>query len=145
MKVLNCSLHWVAWWLSISLAVTQLFSCTKENAKLQQYTVQGEQLYLKHCSNCHQSNGKGLGLLFPPLDKSDFVDGNKKKVICLIENGIEGEMVVNGNSFNKAMPAIPQLTDLEIAEITTYLYNSWGRSEGIIDVNEVTSTIQDCR
>ena len=122
-----------------------LFSCSPKDTKLQQYKVQGEELYLKHCSNCHQASGKGLGLLFPPLDISDFVDANRKEVICLIENGMEGEITVNGKSFNKAMPAIPQLTDLEIAEITTYLYNSWGRNEGIIDVNEVTSTLSNCR
>lgn len=122
-----------------------LAACTNKDNKLQLYMVQGEELYVKNCSNCHQTSGKGLGLLFPPLDKSDFVDDNRNKVICLIENGIEGELMVNGQSFNKAMPGLPQLTDLEIAEITTYLYNSWGRSEGIIDVNEVTSTIRSCR
>ena len=122
-----------------------LFSCSQQDTKLQQYKVQGEELYLKHCSNCHQANGKGLGLLFPPLDKSDFVEDNRKKVICLIENGIEGQMTVNGKSFNKTMPAIPQLTDLEIAEITTFLYNTWGRDEGIIDVTEVSSTLESCQ
>ena len=122
-----------------------LASCSAKDTKLQQYKVQGEELYLTHCSNCHQSNGKGLGLLFPPLDVSDFVDSKRKAVICLIENGIDGELIVNGKSYNKAMPAIPQLTDLEIAEITTFLYNSWGREEGIVDVIEVTSTIKSCQ
>jgi mono/diheme cytochrome c family protein len=123
----------------------QVIACSSKDNKLQQYKVQGEELYLTHCSNCHQANGSGLGLLFPPLNESDFVDTNKEKVICLIENGIEGEIIVNGKSFNKPMPALPQLTDLEIAEITTYLYNSWGREMGIVDVNEVTSTIKNCK
>lgn len=131
----------------VSIIVSQLLfaGCSRSDTKLQQYKVSGEELYLTHCSNCHQPDGEGLGLLFPPLDKSDFVDGNKEKVVCLIENGIEGELTVNGKSFNKSMSAIPQLTDLEIAEIVTYLYNSWGRENGIIDVTEVTSIIQNCK
>src|SRR5688572_19124507 len=83
-----------------------LFSCTgkpmgSENAtsstnstKFQQYYVQGEQLYLTQCSNCHQENGKGLGLLFPPLNQSDFVDTNLDKVICIMKHGISGELIV---------------------------------------------------
>jgi mono/diheme cytochrome c family protein len=101
-------------------------------------------LYVKNCSNCHQRDGKGLGLVYPPVDVSDYVDNHLADVICLMEKGKEGELMVNGKSYNKAMPAMPALTDLEIAEITTYLYNSWGRNKGIIDVKEVTSVIQKC-
>ncbi len=112
--------------------------------KFQQYYIQGEQLFTEHCSNCHQKNGKGLGLLFPPVDKSDFIDANFEKILCLIRNGIKGELVVNGKSYNKEMPAIPSLTDLEIAEITTYLYNTWGRKKGIVDVKDASKILTNC-
>jgi mono/diheme cytochrome c family protein len=130
-----------AYWL---LATCILISCSREDTKLNQYKVQGEELYLKHCSNCHQPNGKGLGLVYPPLDVSDYVESNLSGVVCLMEKGIEGELMVNGKSFNKPMPALPQLTDLEIAEITTYLYNTWGRNKGIVDVNQVTEILKKC-
>src|SRR5262245_48428098 len=103
-----------------------LGSCNSKDTKLQQYVVQGEQLYVKHCSNCHQKNGKGLGLVYPPVDKSDFMEQNFAEVLCLMRNGKSGEITVNGKSFNQPMPGIPLLTDLEIAEIATYLYNSNG-------------------
>lgn len=122
-----------------------LQSCSQQDSKLQQYKVQGEELYVKHCSNCHQKDGKGLGLVYPPVDVSDYIDSNLASVICLIDYGIEGKLLVNGKSFNKPMQGIPQLTDLEIAEITTYLYNNWGRSKGIIDVKEVTAALQTCQ
>ena len=121
-----------------------LLACSQQDNKLAQYTRQGEELYLKHCSNCHQANGKGLGLVYPPVDQSDFVDKNFEKTICLIEYGTSGEMFVNGKSFNKAMPGVPTLTDLEIAEITTYLYNSWGRSNGIVEVKETAKILANC-
>ena len=144
LKAINC-LMLNAYSLIPIVSCLLLFHCTTQDTKLKQYKVQGEELYLKYCSNCHQVSGKGLGLVYPPLDVSDFVDDNPEAVICLMENGIKGEIVVNGESFNQPMPGMPQLTDLEIAEIATYLYNSWDREEGIIEVNDVTAIIRKCK
>ena len=114
------------------------------SAKFDQYFVQGEQLYLKNCSNCHQKNGTGLGLIYPPLKGSDYLLENMNEVICLIRNGKSGELIVNGKSFNKEMPPMPLLSDLEIAEIATYIYNSWGHDEGLIEVADVSSVLAKC-
>ncbi len=139
--------------LFLTIGIGQLFlSCNPKqdsktdtrSIKFQQYYVQGGQLFVEHCSNCHQKNGKGLGLLYPPVDQSDFMDKNFEQVICLIRNGIKGELIVNGNSFNKEMPPIPGLTDLEIAEITTYLYNTWGRDRGIVEVKDASKILNSC-
>jgi len=112
--------------------------------KFDQYFVKGELLYTAKCSNCHQKNGTGLGRVYPPLDKSDFVDNRLQDVLCLMRNGIKGELMVNGQAFNQAMPP-PLLTDLEIAELSTYLYNHWGRQKGIIQVSEVSLRMIDCK
>ena len=117
---------------------------SETSVKFDQYYVQGEQLYVKNCSNCHQKGGTGLGLIYPPLKNSDYLLQNQNDVICLIRNGKSGELIVNGKSFNMAMPAMPSLSDLEIAEITTYLYNTWGHDEGLIDVNEVSAILSKC-
>lgn len=114
------------------------------STKFEQYFVQGEQLYLKTCSNCHQANGTGLGLLYPPLNKSDYLQNNFEEVICILKNGKKGEILVNGKSFNKEMPGFPSLTDLEIAEIATYVYNSWSNERGIIEVNDVSKILSLC-
>ena len=114
------------------------------SVKFDQYYVQGEQLYIKNCSNCHQKEGTGLGLLYPPLKNSDYLMNHRNEVICLIKNGKSGELIVNGKSFNMVMPAMPSLTDLEIAEITTYIYNEWGNDQGLIDVNEVSAILAKC-
>ncbi|HOX81706.1 MAG TPA: cytochrome c [Chryseolinea sp.] len=114
------------------------------STKFQQYIIQGESLYEKNCSNCHQTNGTGLGLLYPPLNKSDFMDNHFEEVICLMKNGKKGEVIVNGKSFNKEMKGISTLTDLEIAEIATYIYNTWEHQRGIVDVQEVSRIISKC-
>ena len=116
----------------------------KENStKFKQYYIKGESLYIKHCSNCHQKDGAGLGLLFPPLNRSDYLTNNFESVICLQRHGIRGELVVNGKSFNKEMPP-PMLSDLDIAMISTYIYNTWGNEKGLIDVTEASRILRSC-
>ena len=133
----------------ISATVLLGMACTSGSksdgsVKFQQYYVEGEQLYMAHCSNCHQKSGEGLGLLYPPLSQSDYMEKNTENVICLIKHGKTGELVVNDKSYNQPMPGVATLTDLEIAEIATYIYNTWSHDKGIIDLPYVTKTLQHC-
>ena len=125
------------------LTCVQLLSC-RSDPKFDQYFVRGEQLYGQHCSNCHQKTGEGLGLLYPPVNVSDYMDKNFEKVLCLMKYGIDGELVVNGKSFNQPMPGVRTLTDLEIAEIATYIYNSGQHKKGLILVTDVERVMKDC-
>lgn len=111
--------------------------------KFKQYYVRGEQLYLRNCSNCHQENGKGLGLLYPPLDTSDYMQKHLEDVVCLIRSGKEGIVIVNGKSYNQKMPGLA-VSDLEIAEITTYIYNTWSHRRGLVDVKLVSEILKSC-
>lgn len=117
---------------------------SQQKNKFTNYYRQGEQLYSKHCSNCHQPNGTGLGRVYPPLYKSDYMKTNFESVICLMRNGIDGKLVVNGKEYNQAMPGIPTLTDLEIAQIATYIYNTWEYKRGLVDVSEVSRVLRNC-
>lgn len=72
------------------------------------------------------------------------MDQHLEDVICLMKNGIEGELLVNGRKYNKEMKGIPSLTELEIAEIATYIYNSWGRQRGLIDIQTVAKALEKC-
>ena len=121
-----------------------LISCSTKNTKYQQYFAQGEVLYEKNCSNCHQKNGKGLGLVYPPLAPSDYFEKNFNTSLCFMKYGAKGEIIVNGKNFNKPMPGVPSLTELEIAEIATYINNSWGKKNGIVEISLVTSALNDC-
>ena len=120
------------------------FSCSIKEPKFQQYYAQGQVLYEKHCSNCHQKNGNGLGRVYPPLASSDYFNSNFEQSLCIMKYGTQGEIVVNGKSFNKTMPGIPSLTELEIAEITTYIGNSWGHERGLVDVAKASEIMSKC-
>ena len=135
--------------LSVLVAFPFFLGCAQKpsetkSPKFQQYFIQGEQLYVQHCSNCHQKNGRGLGLIYPPLDTSDYMQNNMADVLCLIRHGKSGELMVNGKSFNQKMPGIPVLSDLEIAEIATFIYNSWSHQRGIVDVKEASEILDAC-
>ena len=137
--------------MRIFLAITALVSgallvlaCDHASAKFSQYYVQGEKLYIRHCSNCHQLDGSGLGRVYPPLNDSDYMQKNFRDVVCLIRHGKSGELMVNGQRFNQPMPGIPSLTDLEIAEIATYIYNTWGHERGIVEVKDATAILSSC-
>lgn len=136
----------------ISVLSLSAFACARKSdsaphsssPKFEQYFVHGQQLYLEHCSNCHQKSGVGLGLVYPPLNKSDYMEQNFEAVICLIRNGTKGDLTVNGGNFNKAMPGIPTLTDLDIAEIATYIYNSWDHERGLVEVQDAERVLKNC-
>lgn len=129
---------------SIGLCVA-LFSCqSEEEIKRERYITEGILLYKNNCANCHQNKGQGLAALYPPIAGSDYL-ANKNSVICLIKYGQQGPIVVNGKRYNRPMPAQLQLSDLEVAEITTYIYNQWGGETKVTGVKAVTPILKECK
>jgi len=113
--------------------------------RLKQYMREGRKLYKQHCSNCHQHDGSGLAKLYPPLKDSDYMLNNKADVLCGMRHGQKGEIVVNGVTFNQEMPGIPALTDLEIAEIATYVYNAFTDTAVFVSVKEAGAILRECQ
>ena len=59
---------------------------------------------------------------FPPLAGSDWVFGDKGKLIKAILFGLEGEIKLNGQARNEVMPAHEGfLSDHAVASILTYI------------------------
>jgi nitrite reductase (NO-forming) len=87
----------------------------------------GKQVYMSLCFACHQADGKGLPPAFPPLAGSDYMLADRERSLRIVLKGITGPMVVNGQKYDSAMP--PQeavLTDQQVADVLTYVYNAWG-------------------
>ena len=99
----------------------------------------GEQLFAGTCSTCHQGNGAGIPGVFPPLAKSDFLAANPKRAISIVTHGLTGKLTVNGQPYDSVMPPMSQLNDDEIANILTYVLNSWGNPGGRITAAEVAA------
>jgi nitrite reductase (NO-forming) len=97
----------------------------------------GEARFTGTCSVCHQANGQGLPNVFPPLARSDFLMADKQRAIGIVLNGLTGKVTVNGGEFNSVMPPMSQLNDDELANILTYVRNSWGNSGETVTADEV--------
>jgi len=116
---------------------------------LQQQMEAGKEVYMKAaagggmCFTCHQPNGEGLAGQFPPLAGSDWVLGDKERLIKISMYGLMGEIDVNGVKYNNVMapPGIPpgSLTDDQIANVLTYIRNDWGNSASAVSADEVAT------
>jgi nitrite reductase (NO-forming) len=98
----------------------------------------GRVLFLGTCSTCHQMEGQGIPKVFPPLAKSDFLMADKKRSIEVLLNGLSGKVVVNGQEFASVMPPMSHMADDELANILTFVRNSWGNSGDAVSAAEVT-------
>jgi nitrite reductase (NO-forming) len=96
----------------------------------------GKMVFSQTCIACHQSDGKGIPNVFPPLAGSDFLNQNKERAIETVIKGRQGAITVNGNNYNGIMP--PQvLTDQQISAVLTYVYAQWGNSGKKVTPDEV--------
>ncbi len=108
--------------------------------------VAGRSLYQQYCINCHQVDGKGLAKLVPPLYQSDYLSAMKPEdLACQIRYGLSDTIYVNDEMYKQAMPSIPRLTPLEIAEIVTYVKNTWGDEPGLYEVKKAEKALQRCK
>jgi mono/diheme cytochrome c family protein len=96
----------------------------------------GRRLFTSVCAACHQPTGRGLPNMFPPLAGSDYLNADKNRAIKIVIFGRQGEVVVNGQKFNNNMPLFP-LSDDNIANVLTYVYNSFGNSGFEVTPDEV--------
>jgi nitrite reductase (NO-forming) len=98
----------------------------------------GKQLFTGTCSVCHQANGEGLPGVFPPLAGSDYLaKQDKNHLISIPLHGLTGKVTVNGKEYDSVMPPMTQLTDDEVANLLTYVLNSWGNPGGQVTKEEV--------
>jgi mono/diheme cytochrome c family protein len=87
---------------------------------------EGKKLYASNCSSCHQENGQGYASIYPPLANSDYLLDNPERAVRIIKLGIDDKIIVNGKTYDFTMPAYGHLNNVEIAQIITYITNSWG-------------------
>lgn len=110
------------------IRVTEQAQRTAPIAKTKDARIKhGEVIYKTNCAACHQPSGLGIPQAFPPLAKADFLNGDKIRAIKTVTGGLQGKIKVNGQEFNGVMPAW-SLSDEDISNVLTYVYNSWGNS-----------------
>ncbi len=99
--------------------------------------VGGENIYYRYCSTCHQLDGKGASGRFPPITGTDWVTGDKERLIKVLLNGMEGSLQIDGEVYNGVMPQHSFLNNKEIAEVLTYIRSNFGNDASAISIDEV--------
>lgn len=117
----------------------------RDQIKLQQYIVAGEILYQTHCINCHKDKGEGLARLIPPLNNSDYFLEDSSKLLCVIKYGLEGSITVNGIEYNQPMPGNLKLTNLELSELSAFIYHKFQGKEKLLLPESVNKTLAGCQ
>jgi len=107
-----------------------------QDVALKQSMDDGKEVYAGLCVACHLSEGQGIGSVFPPLAKSDYLMDDLDRSIKQLIAGSTGEIVVNGTKYNGTMPATG-LDDKDIANVLNYIRNSWDNKGDIIKISQV--------
>jgi len=103
-----------------------------------EYMDRGKKVYDRVCLVCHQSDGSGVPMMYPPVIDSEYISGNTDSLIVLILEGMSGPVVIKGEEYNSIMP--PQkdvLDDQELADLINYLRNSFGNSGEMVSPEQV--------
>jgi mono/diheme cytochrome c family protein/lysophospholipase L1-like esterase/glucose/arabinose dehydrogenase len=96
-----------------------------------------------HCATCHQPDGKGLDPAFPPLVGTPWVTGSEERLTKIVLHGLHGRIEVNGKVYDpeKGVPPMTAfgsiLSDEEVADVLTYVRNSWGNKAAPVGAETV--------
>jgi mono/diheme cytochrome c family protein len=97
---------------------------------------EGAETYNTICAACHQPNGLGLPGTFPPLAGHAAAvlarPGGREYLVRLLLYGLEGEIAVNGKTFNSAMPPLGDaLNDEQLAAALNYVLHGWDNATSL--------------
>ena len=124
-------------------------SKNRGNAKLlEKEYPKGVAVFKTVCQTCHGADGNGVRSLAPPLNHSDWVNGDKNRLIPILLYGLSGPVMVNGTmyqppDYNADMPAIgnnKELSDEDIAQLLSFVRNSWGNKAAKISAADISET-----
>jgi mono/diheme cytochrome c family protein len=121
-----------------------IYSCqSDESIEYSRYYSAGVLVYQSHCQNCHGDKGQGLNGLIPPLTDTLYIKSHKSTLACQLKNGLIGKIIISNATFDDKMPAT-DLSPIEMAQVITYVTNSFGNKQGIFTDDQVQTALNNC-
>jgi mono/diheme cytochrome c family protein len=123
---------------SSGLATATAQSVVEAQAQLAAAPPAGAQPYAHNCASCHQAAGQGVPGVFPPLANNQIVKGDPHYLARLVLYGLQGQVTVNGLTYNGVMPGFAgSMNDDQISQALTYIRSSWGNNAPAVSAEVV--------
>ncbi|TKK72079.1 c-type cytochrome [Ilyomonas limi] len=115
--------------------------------KLAKLYPKGATIFRSLCQTCHGTDGNGVTALAPPLNGSNWVQGDKNRLIPIVLYGLTGPVTVAGKTYKAPeisgdMPGIganKEFTDKDIAQVLSYVRNAWNNKAEKITAADVSA------
>lgn len=124
-------------WILMLFPIFIFFIPREQPAVPKEIMTRGKAVYDQACLSCHMPNGMGVPRMAPSLVKSPYVLGTKTKMIRIVLKGSEEFPQNDDRYFTNPMTPILHLTDQQIADVLTYIRNSYGNRASIITPGDV--------
>lgn len=116
--------------LALLAALLPLAALADDAADLKASAERGKATFMVTCMACHQPHGNGLPPVFPPLNGSEYVGGDARRLVAIVTKGLTGPLKVKGQQFNGVLIAVdtqfPILKDNEkLADVLNYIRTAW--------------------
>ncbi|WP_317534484.1 cytochrome c [Nitrosomonas sp. Is37] len=112
---------------------------TKLEVGVNKFELPGTAVYSGFCVKCHQDNGMGKLPRIPRLSGNSMVlSENPVSIIRQVLEGGKGPLTKNGPKPKKMPSFAKKLSDREIADVLTFVRNSWGNTAPPVTPREVS-------
>lgn len=108
-----------------------------QTTNVKESIVRGKKVYDKVCLSCHMADGGGVPKMNPPLIQTDYVLGDKKKIIYIVLHGMSDRVPIEDEYYSNNMAPHADLNDQQIADVLTYVRNNFGNKADAVTVAEV--------
>jgi mono/diheme cytochrome c family protein len=97
----------------------------------------GKSVYTARCLSCHQADGSGVPNMNPPLIRTKWVMGDRQQLIEIVLKGMNSGVEIDNIKYQNVMASHADLSDQQIADVLTYVRNSFTNKAKAISASEV--------
>ncbi len=118
-----------------SIALVLLWGCKGGISK--DRMEHGKKIYQTYCQTCHMEDGGGVPNMNASLIGSKYATGDEAKLVRIVLHGSAEFTNDPDRRYQNKMPALPILSDKEIADVLTYIRNSFSNDAPAVAPSDV--------